>query len=260
MRKVLGVLLALTCAVLVLDLARPSWTEPVRAASASVFTPVQQAIRGWDRDELDRVAAERDRLAVEVERLRGRQDAALAAGDLDLPGTAGLRPVGARVVAATPQTSPAGARVVTIDAGSRQGVRADRTVLNADGLVGRVLRVDPSSAEVVLLGDRSVVVGVRVGREGALGSLSATAPSEVPRRGADELTLTAIGDSPMSVGDVVRTLGSPGDVPYSAGIEVGTVTSVDPDSGQLAGTAVVRPAVDADRLDTVVVLTGGQRP
>ncbi|MGB7449891.1 MAG: rod shape-determining protein MreC [Ornithinimicrobium sp.] len=259
--KKLVVLIAVTAVILVLDLARPSWTEPVRSAAAAVFTPVQEGVRGWGADDLDRAESERDRLAVEVDRLREQQEATAAADELVPPGAAHIRAVAARVIAAAPQTSPAGARVVTIDVGRRDGVRPDGTVLNADGLVGRVLRADESSAQVLVLGDPDVVVGVRFGGrddDSALGTLSATPPAAVPRRGADELTLTAIGDSPIRVGDIVTTLGSPGDSPYTAGIEVGTVTAVDPDRGQLADTAVVEASVDTDRLDAVVVLTPGQ--
>jgi rod shape-determining protein MreC len=261
--KTLVMLIVVTVAVLILDLARPAWTEPVRAVTQTAFTPLQETVRGWGQDDLDRVRAERDRLAVEVERLRSRQDATVAADEVSPAGAPGLEAVGARVIAAAPQTSPVGRRVVTIDAGRADGVRSDRTVLNTDGLVGRVMRADESSAQVLVLGDPQVVVGVRFGRragDSALGAVSATPPAAVPRRGAGELTLTAAGDTPISVGDTVTTLGSPGDSPYTAGIEVGTVTAVDPDNGQLSGTAVVRPAVDTDTLDTVVVLIASEAP
>ena len=58
----------------------------------------------------------------------------------------------------------------------------------------------------------------------------------------------------MAAGDRVTTLGSVGGRPYVPGIVVGTVTSVDPAQGQLTATAVVRPAVDASRLDIVAVV------
>jgi len=60
----------------------------------------------------------------------------------------------------------------------------------------------------------------------------------------------------VTVGDVVKTLGSVHERPYPPGIAVGTVASVDPAAGRLTATAVVRPAVDVARLDVVAVLLG----
>ncbi len=128
-------------------------------------------------------------------------------------------------------------------------------MLNADGLVGRVLTTRATSSQVLLLGDPEVVVGVRFGPESALGSVSATAPLGVPVRDDGALTLTGMGNAPINVGDRVRTLGSPDSAPFVADITVGTVIAVDPDAGQLGATAVVEPAVDVDTLDAVVVLT-----
>jgi rod shape-determining protein MreC len=53
---------------------------------------------------------------------------------------------------------------VTIDAGSRDGLRVDMTVLNGDGLVGRIKNVSSSTSTVLLAADPSVRVGVRLER------------------------------------------------------------------------------------------------
>lgn len=257
-RTVVLVLLAITVLIVLVDLARPSWTAPLRTGASAVFVPVQDSMRGWTDDDLDTVSAERDRLSVEVQRLRAERDAIVAAGDVDLPsGSGNWRALAARVISVAPVASPVGARVVTIDVGSSEGVVPDRTVLAAEGLVGRVSRVSSHSAQVVLLGDPSVVVGVTVGDDGALGSVSAAPLPNLPGRGAGELTLSAIGDSVISEGDEVSTLGSPGDTPYTADIPLGVVRRVDPDTGQLGRTAVVTPYVDVDTVDTVVVLLEG---
>lgn len=250
--------LAVTMLVLLVDLARPAWTEPIRSASAAVFAPVQDAVRGWTDDDLDDARAERDALSVQVDRLQAEQEASARQNEIAVPPGMSVRSViGARVVAVAPRTSPVGARVVTIDAGTADGLSADRAVMNADGLVGRVLRVNATSSQVLLLSDPNVVVGVRFGPQGALGSLSSVTPPELPARTSAELTLTGIGDASIEVGDRVRTLGSPDDSPFAADIHVGTVTAIDPDAGQLGRTAVVDPAVDPDTLDAVVVLTQG---
>lgn len=287
LRATAAVLTLLTAATVVVDLARPGVADPLRSLVATVAVPAQSALAGWDDDRVRELTEERDALAAEVTRLREqvRRDGQLRA--LDRATTWGdHRLVPARVVAFAPGTSPVGGRTVTIDVGERDGVREDQTVVSADGLVGRVLRTGPFSSDVLLVGDPDVVVGVRYGagaeadgaaggadgtaggvdgatgdRSGALGSVTASAPPGLPARGSGELTLTALGDSPISVGDPVTTLGSPDDRPYVARVPLGTVTSVDPDRGQLGRTAVVTPHVDTDTLDLVaVVFTDRDRP
>lgn len=251
----------LTTGVLLVDLARPGLAEPLREGVATVAAPVQSALAGWDDGRLRDLTQERNALAAQVTRLeeqvrRHGQLQTLARsttwGDHDL--------LPARVVAFSPGTSPVGGRTVTIDAGAEDGVGQDQTVVSADGLVGRVLRVARTSSDVLLLGDPGVVVGVRFGPEGALGSVEAVAPPGLPTRSHGDLTLTALGDGEVRVGDEVRTLGSPDDLPYAAHIPLGTVTAVDPDRGQLGRTAVVRPHVDGDTLDLVAVVFTGRTP
>lgn len=250
-----AVLTFLTAGALVVDLARPGVADPAREAVATVVGPVQSTLAGWDDRELTRATAERNALAAEVTRLEEQLRRADQVSALERSTTWGdhdLLP--ARVVAFSSATSPVAGRTVTIDVGSGDGVTENATVISADGLVGRVLRVAPSSADVLLLGDPGVVVGVRFGPEGALGSVEAVPQPGLPRRGHGELTLTALGDSEIRVGDEVTTLGSPDDIPYAARIPLGTVTAVDPERGQLGRTAVLTPHVDTDTLDLVAVV------
>ncbi|HSP61149.1 MAG TPA: rod shape-determining protein MreC [Ornithinimicrobium sp.] len=254
----------LTAGVLVTDVARPQVLEPVRGAVADATGPVRDVLTGWDEGRVRTLTAERDALAVEVARLREqvRRHEQLGALD-DRVVDDGHRLLPARVVGFSPATSPVGGRTVTVDVGRAEGVVPDLTVVAAEGLVGRVLRVAGSSADVLLVGDPEVVVGVRYGRQGALGSVTAQPPPGLPAREPGQLTLTALGDTPPEVGDEVSTLGSPDDRPYVAGVPLGVVTAVDPDRGQLGRTAVVGPHVDTGTLDLVAVVLpepGGEAP
>lgn len=252
----------LTAGAVVVDVARPGAADPLRTAVATAVGPVQTALAGWDDREVTRLTAERDALAAQVTRLEEQLRRADQLAALDRATTWGdhtLLP--ARVVAFAPATTPVGGRTVTLDVGADDGVREDQTVVSSDGLVGRVLRVAPRTADVLILGDPGVVVGVRVGEDGALGSVSALPPPGLPPRGSGELTLTMLGDSEVQEGQEVTTLGSPDDTPYAARIPLGTVTAVDPDRGQLGRTAVVAPHVDVDTLDLVaVVFVEGREP
>lgn len=252
-------LLALTALLLLVDVTRPAVTDPLRRAAATVFAPAQSALTGWTDDRLTEVTRERDELDARVKELEAQLGATGQLGELEqaAAGWGGHQLLPARVVGFSSGSTPVGGATVTIDAGERDGVSVDQTVVSSDGLVGRVVRTAPGSADVVLIGGSDVVVGVRFGEEGALGSVGGRPPPGLPPRASGELTLTALGDSPVTEGDQVTTLGSPDSIPYVAGIPLGTVTAVDPEDGSLGGTAVVVPFVDPDTLDLVAVVVPG---
>ncbi|MEO7060961.1 MAG: rod shape-determining protein MreC [Lapillicoccus sp.] len=257
-RRVLLLGTALTVLVLLLDLAGSSVPARMRAAGAAVGGPAQRVLAGVDPGQTARLEEENARLSAEVERDRAALAEAAQLGRL-LSSPAGHAPhvLAARVIASS--TTASGAREVTLDVGSRDGVEPDVTVVAAEGLVGRVMSVGPWSSDVRLLGGAEATVGVRVGAHGSLGSVSASPPPGTPSRPRGMLSLTLVDEGSVAVGDSVTTLGSVGGRPYGPGIVVGTVLSVDPLAGRLTATAVVRPAVDPSRLGVVAVLLGDPR-
>lgn len=257
-RRLLVVLTALTVALLVADLAGWGVADSVRRTGALVLGPVQRVLSGAPRDDLASAERENARLAAVIADQQHRLD---QLGRLEtLLGSrsaAGRTVVGARVVAT--KVNGLGGRSVTLDVGSRDGVRADSTVVAADGLVGRVVDVSPWTSDVQVLGSAGSVVAVRVGPPGTLGTVSPPVPGDGQARPRGSLRLSFVQPATPVVGDVVRTLGSVDDTPYAAGIVVGTVTDVDPDRGQGSRTATVRPAVDPDAIDVVAVLVPSAR-
>lgn len=255
----LAALTVLTVLVLLVDLTRPAATAPLRRAAATVLAPAQSLMTGWTDDRLTEVTRERDALDARVKELEAEVRTSEQLSELEqaAEGWGGHRLLPARVVGFSSGTTPVGGRTVTIDAGERDGVLVDQTVLSSAGLVGRVVRTAPNSADVVLVGGSDVVVGVRFGDDGALGSVGGRPAPGLPARASGELTLTALGDSEIHEGDQVTTLGSPDSVPYVAGVPLGEVTSVDPGDGTLGRTAVVSPFVDPDTLDLVAVVLLG---
>lgn len=257
-RRLLVVLASLTVVLMLSDLAGWAVADGVRRAGGLVLGPVQRALAGAQPDELAAVEAENVRLRTLV---ADQQRRAADLGRLDeLLGsatTAGRPVLPARVVAS--DVSPLGGRTVTLDVGSRDGVRADSTVVSADGLVGRVVAVAPWTSDVQVLGSAGSVVAVRVGPAGTLGTVRSPVAGEAESRPRGSLGLSTIAPGTAVVGDVVRTLGSVDETPYAAGIVVGTVTAVDPDRGQLTRGATVRPATDLDAIDVVAVLVPSPR-
>jgi rod shape-determining protein MreC len=249
--RLLAALVTVSALVLVLDVAGGPGPGSLRSMGGIVFGPLERlaspagdphgaaAVGRTTHDDLTR------RAGVEADGL-----AALGRS----PETRDRRYVAATVVAVGRQGA-AGPERVTIDAGSRDGVRADLAVVGADGLVGRVVAVSPWTADVLVLGAANLAVAVRVGEAGTLGAVGTT---DGPRSGTTlDLRLVERGDA--AVGDVITTLGSPGGRPFPAGLRVGTVAALDRTAGTLVPRASVAPAVDSRRLDVVGVLVDAPR-
>jgi rod shape-determining protein MreC len=166
---------------------------------------------------------------------------------LRLSGQGGYRIVVANVIA----LGQGYQRTVTLDAGSRDGVRPEETVLNGSGLVGTVTSVSPWTSTVVLATDPSAVAGVRLVGGGQLGWV--TGAPGAP--GSGLLRLRVLGPSTvLAPGEQVVTAASQGGTPYVAGVPVGIVVRVQAPAGTLTGTALVRPFVDFAALDVVGVV------
>ena len=257
--RTLIVLIVATVLLLGLDLSRPGSTSFLRTGAAAAFGPLEQALRAGRDDDVARLTLERDELLQ-----ARREDAATAwqarevTSILASPAAKGAKLLGARVVAFSPASS-SGERRVTIDAGSRDGVTKDLTVIAVAGLVGRVIDVGDWTSDVLVLGDRDLKVGVRVGKGARLGVVSATAPDSGTPRVPGLLVLSLLEPGTVTVGDAVKTLGSVGGRPFLPDQSVGTVVSVDPDDGQLTSTALVKPLVDTATLDVVAVVLSTPR-
>ncbi|WP_295699778.1 rod shape-determining protein MreC [Lapillicoccus sp.] len=262
-RRILVVGIGLTLLMVLLDLGGSVVPMRLRAAGAVAAGPAQRVLAGGDPTGTTRL--EKDNVLLHTELAHDRASLAEAARlGLLLSSPAGHQPgaLAARVIAST--TMASGARAVTLDVGSRDGVEPGLAVVAADGLVGRVVSVGPWSSDVRVLGGADLTVGVRVGGArsmgaGSMGAVSATTPPDAPPRPRGMLSLILVDQGHIAVGDLVTTLGSVGERPYAAGLVVGRVASVDPQRGQLTATAVIRPAVDPGRLDVVAVLLGGPR-
>ncbi len=232
--------------------------ETGTAAAIRPFTAVPQWLRSREAlgNDLAQLTAENSRLRADAasagynrNRLAEFDSLTSAAGDL------GYALVPARVVAIGPTQSFS--RTVTIDAGARAGLRPDMTVLNNDGLVGRILRVTRSTATVLLVVDTESVVGGRLGDSMEVGFLRGRGVL-----GADgRLDLELVDQSVVPAqGDTVVTFGSDGGAPYVAGIPVGKVTSVYTSLRETSQRAVIDPFVDFASLDLVgVVVPSGTR-
>ena len=205
---------------------------------------------GGLRDDVARLEAENSQLKG---RLAGagvdHNRAAELDGLLASSRSTGYALVPARVVAMGPAQSFC--RTVTIDAGTSAGVTPDMTVLNNDGLVGRVVRADRSTATVLLLVDQDSVVGGRLGSSMEVGFLRGRGSVG----GNARLDLDLV-DAAATVerDDSLVTWGSRNGTPYVAGVPIGRVVGVSSTPRQQSTQAVIEPYVDFSSLDLVGVV------
>ena len=171
----------------------------------------------------------------------------------------GFALVPGRVVAVGPAQSFS--YTVTIDAGTSSGIHADMTVINNDGLVGRVTHASRGTATVLLVVDEESVVGARLGSNAEVGFLRGR--GEIDGDSRLDLDLVDNSETPGK-NDVVVTWGSRNGAPYVAGIPIGTVDSVFSSPREQSKHAVITPFVDFSSLDLVGVVvnadTEGDRP
>ncbi len=238
----------------VLDTARGAAQEvlgPVRRFGDWVTGPIRNAWQGLiGFDELETENAQlRGELAQarasvlrvgELERDRQELLALLDARDV----VRAIPRVTARVIDAPVSNFE---RTILLDRGSRDGIRQGMPVESGDGLIGRVVEVNPSWASVELLTDPNFDVGVRIVRSGDGGLASGLGP----RR---ELDVSYIElETVVIPGETVVTSGFEGST-FPAGMLVGTVTDVEPDAVRGAQRVTVHPAADLERLRWVQVL------
>ena len=263
-RIVLAVLVVATLTLIILDLrgGRGPFSSARNAASGAVGVGESAAsvvfgpflgIRDWwgtwgdQRARIAELETENQRLRSLAERSandRARADA--LDGLLRVAGVGQYRIVPAEVVSIGPAQQFAW--TVTIDAGSSDGIQRDMSVINGDGLVGRIQSVSRGSATVVLLVDPSVSVGARVAGSSEVGILSGTGRQD----SLDFQLLDPIAE--LNPGDALVTFGSRGGRPYAPGIPIGEVAEVSGTAGQLARVATVRPFADVSALTILGVV------
>jgi rod shape-determining protein MreC len=240
--------------------------EPAREAMGSVFGPVESgtsavvrpvtAIGDWFttrrrmQDDIAALRSENARLKAEQATTQyQRNQLAEYQGLTSAADSLGQTLVPAHVVAYGPAQSFS--RTVTIDAGSRAGVHPDQTVLDNDGLVGRVLRVTPTTATVLLIVDTESVVGGRVGASMRVGFLKGR--GGLGDHGTLDLQLVDEAAAPAK-GDSIVTWGSRNNAPYVSGVPIGRVTAVYASLRESTQHAVIQPYVDFGALDLVGVV------
>jgi rod shape-determining protein MreC len=262
-------LIAIAFALITVDIrgGQDSPVQGARQAAATVFGPIENGVSSAVDPVGNAIAAVRDsdsrhdRIA-QLEHDNTALKAKLGSDDrnrsrlsqldkmLKMAGAGQYGIKGAEVIAIG--AAQGFSWTVTIDVGSNDGVQRDMTVLNGDGLVGRVTTVGPDTATVLLANDPDFTVGTRMESSDELGFASG--------QGDRPLRVEMLnGKAKIKKGDRLVTFGSQADKPFVPGVPVGVVSRVDPSGGDLTRTIYVTPYVSFSKLDIVGVVVEAPR-
>lgn len=142
---------------------------------------------------------------------------------------------------------------VTLDAGSKDGVKAEQSVTDGNGLVGRVLHADANTSTVLLAADPGSGVGVRDLRTGEVGLATGA--------GTDGFSFVPLNPkAAVHVGDRLST-GPTGSTSFVPGLSVGTISAVHASSdGTVKATVKATTSPTAVDLVGVILLGGHNEP
>lgn len=228
--------------------------SPFQRAGAVVFNPIKDFFSdvsnlGRTGNQIEKLEAENARLKVTLLN-RKNADAQLEQlkDILDLAGIAGYKVVNAKVI--SQGSSQSFSQTLTIDSGSKAGIRKNMTVLSQYGIAGVVKDVYPNSALIQLASDPAFKIGARIAGSQQIGILSG--------QGNRSATLQLLDNSTtVSVGDVLLARGSSSNRPFVPGVPLGYVSRVDNSAGAIAQSAVVRYYTNFSTLGVVAVVVGG---
>jgi rod shape-determining protein MreC len=135
---------------------------------------------------------------------------------------------------------------VTLDAGDRNGLRADMPIVTENGLAGKIVATSGRFAVAQILYNKDIRVSAKIERSRVDGIIR--------WEGGSALALQDVAKTlDVQAGDVVIT--SEYSSFFPPGIRIGVVSSARGAEGSLFQSVEVRPAVDFSRLEEVFVIT-----
>jgi rod shape-determining protein MreC len=234
------------------DRAIVSITFPIQAIISATLDGVSSAFQNylflWNtrKDNLTLLEENRKLLASIVHLREAELENQRLRTLLSLNEQFSLSSVTARVISKDVSTE---FRAIRINRGTSSGVEKDMAVINSEGVVGRVMRVDSESADVVTLLDLLSAVDALVQRSRVRGIVEGKTEEVCQLK-------FALRTDDIQVGDLLVTSGLGGIFPR--GIPVGSVSSVVKKEYGITQTVEVRPAVDFSRVEEVLVIKGAQ--
>ena len=224
---------------------------PVQRVGNSVVSPFKNFFSdlfrlGTTRSTISKLKDENARLKTELLEQRNKFGQAKQLKEaLELSGQAQWKVVSAKALAQGSAISFT--QTITIDQGTRAGVRPNMTVVNGQGLVGVVKAVFPNSSIVLLASDPSFKIGVRVARTQSIGILSGQ---------GNNLGILELLDNTTKIKkkDVLLARGSSNNRPFVPGVPVGYITKVPNSANYVAQVADVTFYANMNAIGVVSVV------
>ena len=138
-----------------------------------------------------------------------------------------------------------------LDVGSKDGVKKYMAVVTAEGLVGRIVEVYPSSSSVQIIRDVNSKISAVIEGDRSINGI-------IRWEGGDYLRMYGFQHlSNLTPGQSVYTTGVGGTFP--SGLFIGTVVGPEDTSREIYTSVNVKPAVDFSRVQEVFILAGSER-
>jgi rod shape-determining protein MreC len=136
-------------------------------------------------------------------------------------------------------------RLVYVDKGSRDGIKPDMAVITPAGVVGKIVRVFPSTSQVLEINDQSSGIGAMLEKSRLQGILKGTPAGEI-------MVHYIMSDESVERGEAVVTSG--GDRIFPKGLPIGRVVQVSPGAETFLNIRV-KAAAPLDRIEEVLIIT-----
>ena len=262
-----GILVGLSVAALMFFIwarAQNELSVPENAVG-SLISPVQSAVNTatiWVRDRIqelrdrNQLRADYEEAQLEIMSLQYRisqleeqeQENDRLRGELDAKERyADMAPIYAQVIA---KESGRWFDVFSINRGTLSGVKAGMSVINGDGLIGRVYEAGLNYAKVMTIIDSRSATACLIQRTRDNGVMKGQITSSSEDTSCNMYYVPSVND--IMPGDEVITSGL--DELYPKGLVVGVVREVSRQSDKSDQYVVVSPAVDFARIEDVLVL------
>ena len=261
-RLLLVMLIVSSLLLITLDLRGVAVVSGVRTGVGTALSPIETAGNwvvspfknffsdlihlGRTRSTINNLKEENAKLRAElVHQQNAKGQAKQLQAALDLAGRAKWKTISAKVLAQGSTISFT--HTVTIDQGSRAGIKPNLTVINGSGLVGVVKSVFPNSSIVLLASDPSFKIGVRVARNQSIGILSG--------QGSNSGILELLDNTAkLKKNDVLLSRGSNNNSPFVPGVPVGIIKKASDSTSSVSQVADVTFYANLNALGVVSVI------
>jgi len=140
-------------------------------------------------------------------------------------------------------------RAMVIDKGAQDGIHVEMGVITNAGVVGRIVRVNPTTSIMLLLSDPNVAITGMIQSSRDEGIIQGTPQGAIHMKYLPPL-------SSVQVGDTIVTSGLTDDFPR--GLHIGHIQQVTKAATDLFQSGEVTPIVDFSKLESVLVITSFQ--